>query len=264
LTKLILGGDYPRWNTVSEPTVRGTRFLRELDALSFGTTDPPGRLDFVDEFDLPARTVDEPGCAPDYAVLTPGRLWLIELKTDIGSHRKNQIPSYFDYAKHHHPDLRVDLTYLTPPMDVGEHDVPAGSRLAHVTWDEVMPLVRASWAGESGIVGRTVEALGLALDGIGTRWTGWRGRRLDDPVASGTNLAELTARDGQQRALDHPFGSLEELQQTRKEIGDALGASGSDTRAWVWRADTSGGSPLTEMGERTGYELRLSRYGSTD
>jgi hypothetical protein len=29
---------------------------------------------------------------------------------------------------------------------------------------------------------------------------------------------------------------------------------------WIWRAETSGGRPLTDLGASTGYELRLSRY----
>ncbi len=44
LTMLILGGPYPPWNTPNAPSGRGTRFLRELDALSFGTdAGTPGR-----------------------------------------------------------------------------------------------------------------------------------------------------------------------------------------------------------------------------
>jgi hypothetical protein len=31
-------------------------------------------------------------------------------------------------------------------------------------------------------------------------------------------------------------------------------------QAWTWRRASSGGQPLTEAGERNGYELRLSTF----
>ena len=70
----------------------------------------------MDEFELLARHDGEKGGAPDYAVLWPERLWLIELKTEKGSHRATQIPSYFELGRHHHPGCSVDLLYVTPPM----------------------------------------------------------------------------------------------------------------------------------------------------
>ena len=92
LTMLILDGGYPRWNTHSTPGPEGRAFLAALDRLSFGApvdeTDGAGNAGddladatFVDELDLPARPKDVRGCAPDYAVVTPSRLWLVELKT---------------------------------------------------------------------------------------------------------------------------------------------------------------------------------------
>ncbi|MFI7033518.1 hypothetical protein OHB01_25840 [Microbispora hainanensis] len=126
LTMLILGGPYPRWNTPNAPSDRGARFLLELDALSFGTGAWDVRPQFVDEFDLPRRHDDEQGGAPDYAMLWPERLWMIELKTETASHRQGQLSGYLDLAEHHHPARRIDLTYLTPPMP---HTPPAAQAL---------------------------------------------------------------------------------------------------------------------------------------
>jgi len=92
VTTLILGGVYPKWNTRSRPTADGARFLRLLDALSFGHATPLDAEIFVDELELRPRVESEKGGAPDWAVLWPQRLWLIELKTEKASHRRNQIP----------------------------------------------------------------------------------------------------------------------------------------------------------------------------
>ena len=115
LTMLVLEAPYPRWNTRSAPSRRGLAFLRAVDVLSYGESRLPGDAVFVDELDLPARHQHEPGGAPDYGVLASDRLWMIELKTDRASHRRGQIPTYFELAQHHHPGRSIDLTYLTPP-----------------------------------------------------------------------------------------------------------------------------------------------------
>jgi hypothetical protein len=259
LTMLILEAEYPRWNTVGQPAPRGLSFLRSLDEASFGSSDLADDSAFVDEFDLPARHAGEPGCAPDWAVLTHERVWVIELKTEVASHRRGQLPAYFELARHHHPGHRVDLTYLTPPMPLRGVSVPDGSRLAHLTWDDVMPLVRATWDDRTGVVARCVDALEVALADMGTPWTDWRQKRIEDPLAAGKDQARLTSRDGRQRAVDHEFTSLEELQETRLALRDELVDEASDVQPWIWRAETSGGHPLTPTGERVGYELRLSR-----
>jgi hypothetical protein len=100
LTGLMLGGPYPRWNTRSTVSEDGLRFLRSLWALSgFGAwpDEPPV---FVDEYELPRRHDGEVGGAPDYAVLWPDRLWMIELKTEAASHRRGQLRQYFELAHH--------------------------------------------------------------------------------------------------------------------------------------------------------------------
>lgn len=258
LTMLILEADYPRWNTKSRPSTRGQAFLRDLDALCFGASDLSQDVVFVDEFDLPPRVEGERGGAPDYAVIDGERLWMIELKTEVASHRPAQLPSYFEYAQHHHPRSRVDLAYVAPHIAGVSVPAPDGARFAYVTWQDVAPLL-AHWDGAPDELRRTREALDEALAGIGSPWTSWREGRIDDPVATALALAERTQSDGQQRALDYPFGSLDEMLEVRLQVRDALARRDSSARPWRWSAQSSGGRALTATGEQVGFELRLSQ-----
>lgn len=261
LTMLVLDADYPRWNTRSTPSLAGMAFLRALDELSFGAAHVPDGAELVDELDLPRRHDDEPGCAPDYGVLTPDRLWIIELKTERGSHRSGQVQSYFELGRHHHPELRIDLTYLTPGMSAVADGAPGGSRLAQVTWQQVMPLVDQVWSDGTGSTRELYGALADAVASIGTSWTMWREKTVNDLTAKAARLARLTAQDGQPRALDHAAGSLGELQELRLAVRDEFRRPGSPLGAvtpWLWDAATSGGTALTEAGRVHGYELRFS------
>jgi hypothetical protein len=262
LTMLILDADYPRWNTRNSPSPAGLAFLRALDELSFGVADVPEDAEFVDELDLPRRTEDEPGCAPDYGVLSNGRLWIIELKTERGSARSGQVESYFELGRHHYPDARVDLTYLTPGMSAVAVGAPSGSRFVQVTWEQVMPLIDEVWAGATGSAAALHGALRETVATIGTSWTMWRGKTVSDLTALSARLAKLTAQDGQQRALDYAAGSLGELQELRLAVRYEFRRPESPlgvVTPWLWDAATSGGQPLTEAGRVHGYELRFSR-----
>jgi hypothetical protein len=122
-----------------------------------------------------------------------------------------------------------------------------------------------------------------ALASIGGSWTTWRAAQLGnalptpEPAASGAErpamleaalkLAEATAADGRQRALDYPPAGLEDLQQLRLAVRQAIcsapvGAPVRHVQPWLWSAATSGGRALTESGRDIGYELRLSRNKS--
>ena len=262
LTMLILDGDYPRWNTRSTPSPTGLAFLRALDELSFGGADVADDAVFVDELDLPRRSEDEPGCAPDYGVLAADRLWIIELKTERGSVRSGQVESYFELGRHHYPELRVDLTYLTPGMSAVAVGAPSGSRFVQVTWEQVMPLINDAWADATGSTAALRDALAEAVASIGTSWTMWREKTLSDLTALSARLAKLTAQDGQQRALDYAAGSLGALQELRLAVRDEFRRPESrlgSVTPWLWNAETSGGTALTEAGKVHGYELRFSR-----
>ena len=269
LTMLILEAPYPRWNSRSHPSDRGLAFLQALEHLSFDEVGSWSEPHFVDELDLPRRHDDEPGSAPDWALLDGERLWMIELKTEAGSHRRGQLPGYYELGRHHFPAHRIDLTYLTGPLAKEPPGVPGGSRFAHVTWDDVFPLVAETW---SESFHDHVVMIGAVLADLGTPWQQWRAERLaaaptepEDPVAAGMTLARETAQDGQQRAVDVPVDDLEALQRARVELRDALQREGGleCVKPWVWQT-TSGGRPLTSYGAEVGYELRLSWYRPTE
>lgn len=290
LTSLILGGPYPRWNTRNTPSAAGVAFLRALDGLCFGQPGEPAEV-FVDELDLPRRHEEEKGGAPDQAVLWGDRLWLIELKTEPGSHRRDQLPSYFELGAHHFPAARIDITYLTPRISVAAPDVVAPNRYSHVTWAAVADIVQLVWAGSERADEHAVTRMLLrVIATIGTPASGWREvvvqeearppataapppsphpaatplpsrDALDDAVAT----ARQTSGDGLQRAVDLEHSSLEALQDLRLQVRRRLCAEPPDSllrhvMPWLWSADSSGGTPLTARGAETGYELRLSRY----
>ncbi len=273
LTMLILDDAYPRWNTPSAASPDGLRFLRQLEELSFGEAEAWTDPIFVDELDLPKRTEWEQGGAPDQSLHDRSRLWMIELKTEAGSHRPAQIPLYFELGRHHFPRHRIDITYLTGPLSKGAPPIPEGARFGHVTWSEVMPLVRDVGSDRSPRHHDVVRALGDVLDGLSAKWSAWRAERLEaggsveprptDPTDHALELARLTAADHQQRALDFAPSSLEELQALRLILMHRIKASDDSALLhvvpWLWRW-ASKGQPLTNAGRETGYELRVSWF----
>ena len=273
LTMLILDDAYPRWNTPNAASPDGLRFLGLLEALSLGEAGAWTEPVFVDELDLPKRTEWEQGGAPDQSLQDLSRLWMIELKTEAGSHRPTQIPLYFELGRHHYPRHRIDVTYLTGPLSKRAPSIPDGCRYGHVTWSEVMPLVRDVWSDRSPTHREVVRALDDVLDGLTAKWPAWRAERLEegsvlepppsDPAGDVLKLARLTAIDHQQRALDFAPANLEDLQALRLEALQRIKASGDPAllhvSPWLWRW-ASQGRPLTTAGHETGYELRLSWY----
>lgn len=123
-----------------------------------------------------------------------------------------------------------------------------------------------------------------ALESIGGSWTTWRTEQLaekhpatPEPVAGpaerpavlemALTLAEATAEDGRQRAVNHPSADLEDLQQLRLAVRQAICSAPAGThlrhvQPWLWNTSASTGHALTMTGQETGYELRLSRYKS--
>jgi len=278
LTTLLLAGPYPRWNTRSRTCPAGTAFLRELHDVSFGGGWPGDDFWFVDEFEFRPRTEEEKGAAPDYALLWDDHVWVIELKTERGSHRPTQIPYYFELARHHHPGASIDLTYLTGPGSKSGAATNPWERFAHVEWGGLGDLIRRHWPGTASTGGQAAVRDGLlaTIDGLDQPASHWRQHAASlydvrpsteptsDPLAHAMDLAGATAEDGQQRALDVRFGSLEALHDTRVRVrGELAETPAGDSRRrvlpWVWRWE-SGGQPLTEPGNATGYELRFSRY----
>lgn len=269
ITSLIVGGPYPKWNTRSQPRTSGIEFLRGIWTLSFEEPWPGDAMVFVDEFELPPRHEGERGGAPDWTVLWPDLAWLIELKTERSSHRRDQIPLYFELCRHHHPKSRVWITYLTPPADYPFTPDADWARYAHLTWAAVPSLAIDAWGAATGDQRAVLDGALEAIENLELSAASWRAAVSapapeQPPVKEVLRLAEKTARDGQQRAIDWAAPTLEAVQQLRLDVRSELAAesSGSSLRRvmpWLWRLASSG-QPLTHAGHATGYELRLSRY----
>jgi hypothetical protein len=301
LTELILEGPYPPYNSRRRPAPRGLAFLGALDRLSFGSDDiSPGDPTFVDEIDFPARHADEKGCAPDYTVFTEGRCWVIELKTEPASHRPRQVPDYFERARHYHPEMRIDLTYLTAGLRAPfRPDLEDWARYAHLEWSDVLGLITATWSdAEEPSIRDAMTALVTGITHLNEPTQEWWSTlgysqrptlvvdRSDMPPVAvpvsapidnaeptevtyeAMQLALRTANDGVQRALGLEAGGLEALHELRLQVRRACQAAPADAalhavQPWLWSESTSGGKAKTTIGSRVGYELRLSRTKAT-
>ena len=290
LTTLIVGGTYPRWNSRSTPMPSGRRFLEELDRMSFGAATPLDEAVFVDELELAPLSEGERGGAPDWAVLWPARTWLVELKTEAGSHRPTQLPGYFALSAHHHPSTTVDITYLTGPLTKPAPMTGERQRYSHLTWTEALPLVRSVWDEGPAAERRYVDVLVEVASNLDMPWAEQRqivvgqvppptpssapkstegAARAAPPSAPSVSgsveeAIAATAADGTQQALDPAGGSLDDLLELRQRATNAVaatepGSAERHVRPWVWR-QTSGGSAMTAGGAEFGYELRFSRY----
>jgi hypothetical protein len=298
LTELILDGPYPAYNSRRRPSARGVTFLGALDELSFGVKAASmSDLVFVDEIDFPARHPDEKGCAPDYTVFLDGRCWIIELKTEPGSHRPRQIPDYFERAHHYHPQLQVDITYLTAGLRAPfQPATRAWERYVHIEWTDTVELIRSAWSSSPDQ--RVLDIVTTLLKGIthldepAHDWWERLGfqvpasgapepanhpapspARLDASTPSevelstfqdGLSLARATGDDGKQRAIGLETGGLEALDALRLALRQTCRSEppGSPLRRvqpWLWNAATSGGKAMTTAGLQTGYEVRISR-----
>ncbi len=276
LTSLILDAPYPRWNTPQVPSAIGLEWLCRVHELSFGDGWENGEPVFIDEFELRGLTDDERGGAPDYALLWPGRVWMIELKSEAASHRADQLPMYLDLAHRHFPGAAIDLTYLTPPLQKSGPLCAPWARYAHLTWQQIRGLIRSTWPSPtSPSQAEVIDGLCEAIEMLERPPAEWRAHVVGTPEVEpapaplpaevGHAAAAATADDGVQRGLDVAAGSLDELLELRFEIKKMIQAQSSGSplrrvRPWIWRQESSGGAPLTRLGALEGYELRVSRY----
>jgi hypothetical protein len=303
VTTLILDGVAPPWNTPHSPGDAGRRFLGLLDEAAHGRhggrqLEEPAEV-FVDEYLLPKLEEGATNGWPDWAVLWPDRTWVIELKTEAGSHRADQLPYYLRLAAAAHPGCRLDLTYITGPLAKPAPAVLTGQRYSHITWDQVVPLVKEAWDPDRRPeVAVYVEMITTLVSNL-SRVTPSEQRRLvvgvhaerhsrvmhdphavapitdrSQPVADlGTStgptglmdLARATAADGQQRGVGAQ--DPEHLEDLRDQAVAAIGSLSPDdvirfVLPWVWHAGRSRGRALTPEGKEFGYELRFSKYGT--
>ncbi|WP_156969739.1 hypothetical protein [Knoellia subterranea] len=266
------------------------QFLKLLDTLAHGDTagselEPDS---FVDEYLLPKVESTAENGWPDWAVLWPQRVWVIELKTEAGSHRPAQLPYYSRLAAAAHPHRAIDLTYITGPLTKPAPELVAGQRYSHLVWSDVLPLVETVWGSESRPeVGSYVQAVAnvvsnlarlrpmeqrLALvgevpvdpAGEADEVTPETSRsQQQEPTDDLLALARATASDGRQRGVG--AASPEDLTSLKEAARSAINAVAVDdpTRfvmPWVWDASKTGGRALTAEGTEFGYELRFSRY----
>jgi hypothetical protein len=127
-TTLLVGGTYPKWGTHNALTDQGVVFFKALDELSFGTTAWTTTPVFIDEITMPKRHDDELSASPDWTLVFEDRVWMIELKTERGSHRATQLPHYLDMAAHHYP--RADHRRHIPDRAVGQARTAVAARAA--------------------------------------------------------------------------------------------------------------------------------------
>lgn len=276
LSGLVVGHDRARWNVPETPSQRGRRYLEALTAPHLPEPDLSTAV-FIDEFELPRRHDDEKSGWPDQAVVSHDHLVLIELKTEVRSHRPGQLDHYLDLAAHHYLDRSIDLLYITPAMTAAPPTaLPLRCRYAHVSWEVVRALVVDIWASSPELWERRVaERLAWWLDEVeAQRPPPPRPELAAPPALSAVDAVELALqqaaavqRDGAQAALDLWLGSPDALDELRLEVRDALrdgaevdGQPLTHVLPWLWSASTSTGPALTATGAEHGYELRLSRY----
>jgi hypothetical protein len=272
---LAVGGQYPKWGTENRLTEEGAVFFRDLDSLSFGTQSWPSAPVFIDETTMPKRHDDELSASPDWTLVFEDRVWIIELKTERGSHRITQLPHYLELAAHHFPGRAVDITYLTGPLKKPAPELRAGQRNVHLMWDDVLPLYGRAW-GESSDprIHRYLDVLQEALGALVTPWNEWRSvfaasvppPTHPDPLGEALRLVDATASDHQQRALEFVAQGAQDLHDLRLEIRDALRVEPEDSprrhvQPWVWTWKSLG-QPLTDAGREQGAELRVSFYST--
>ncbi|MFC7726029.1 hypothetical protein ACFQW6_12995 [Nocardioides sp. GCM10028917] len=293
LTTLILDGDAPPWNTPRSPGAAGRRFLELLDEAVHGPHVRDGSSMspevFIDEYLLPKLEEEAANGWPDWAVLSDDRVWVIELKTEAGSHRADQLPYYLRLAAAAHPDCNLDLTYITGPLTKPAPALRKGQRYSHLAWQEVLPLVDSAWGDDqrpeveayvemvATVVGnlsllkpseQRQMVLGLPrADPVSATDEGVVSDRMTDlsttePPAL-LDLARATAADGRQRGIGAQ--NPEALEALRDQALAEIGSLPPDDATrfvlpWLWRGGRTDGRTLTPEGEEFGLELRFSRY----
>jgi len=283
------------------PSEKGQEFLRLLDEAAHGPGEHWSRVDvpvtFVDEYLLPKLEAAAANGWPDWAVVWSDRVWMIELKTEAGSHRPDQLSYYLQLAAAAHPSCSLDLTYITGPLKKPAPELVAGQRYSHLTWGQVLPLVEEVWGRSTRPeVADYVQIITALVNNLGTLRpsqqrdiviggslapaidleAGFEGEDVLT-VRSGADfnarpnpvdllqLARETAIDGRQRGVG--ACDPEELEALRDQARAAIMSLAAEdvTRfvlPWLWQSDRTDGRALTAEGEEFGYELRFSRYKS--
>lgn len=275
MTTLILDGVSPPWNTPQRPGRQGLQFLELLDHAAHGEAGSRTAPDwFVDEYLLPRIDDTMDNGWPDWAILWPDRAWIIELKTEAGSHRPAQLPHYLRLAAAAHRSTDIDLTYITGPATYPEPQLGVRQRYRHLTWLEVLPLVEEVWGSDQrDDAAAYAEMVRVVVGNLATvRPSEQRAEVVGAVVTADTagpsdalllEMVHATASDGQQRGVGVASPSaLETLRDRARGLIDALPDDDHARHVlpWIWSAARSGGRGLTTDGREFGYELRFSLY----
>jgi hypothetical protein len=299
VTTLILDGDAPPWNTPRPPGESGRGFLRLLDEAAHGPGTQGGRTQppdwFVDEYLLPKVDASAANGWPDWAALWADRAWIIELKTEAGSHRADQLPYYLKLGAAAHPKCSLDLTYITGPLTKPAPALLEGQRYSHLTWEQVLPLIEETWGSDPRPeVAAYVAMVTTLISNLGRLKPSVQREMVlrplvdrppsaptEEPEAAPTvdqtqpqsdvtslnrellNMARATATDGRQRAVG--VQDPEELEALRHQALAEIRSLAFDDATryvlpWLWDGTHTGGLALTDEGKEFGFELRFSRY----
>lgn len=263
LTSLILGGTYPLWNSRNRPSENGMQFLCRLHEKAFGTP-LSGQCDFVDEFTLPSKHDNKSDGVPDYALLSVKNLLIIELKTELTSHKKGQLPYYAELAAHHYPEHQIKIIYITPDMDTIVSASLGNVPVKHLFWREIASMVQQRWGNSVHEEERRLNTA-LQREIASLKTPARRFRRHAQIIREAIRLSPMVQETGVQKGIEVTVGGLEDLMDLRIRIRDALARTDgvNNVRPWIWYAETSGGTALTTQGQEVGCELRLSRYQNT-
>ena len=129
---------------------------------------------------------------PDWAVLWPDRVWVIELKSEAGSHRADQLPYYLRLAAAAHPTRRVDLTYITGPLTKPAPALAEGQRYSHLQWTQVLPLVEDVWGTDGRQEVRAyVEAARTVIENLTTLRPSEQRQAITGVIAAASIPAEV-------------------------------------------------------------------------
>lgn len=286
LTLLFIGRSPDPWNLPCRLSLNGARFLRLIDEVLFGEEwETPE--EFYWEYKLPKRPDDKETGWPDFAALWTDRVLMIELRTEVGTHRDAQVEWYLQLAAHNYQGRAVDLIYVTPEPTSGRRmNLPDLGRVRNCSWIEMAKIIEVAWGKLPGEEAANAMVFAHYLQGIGRvneapasvvpLGTKTRKKQLgemlgpvEEPLDEDTweQIVETiytVADDGEERALELPLLAQESAKELRRRIradvdtSDDLRDVAANLELWIWH-ESQGGEALSEAGLESGCEIRLSK-----
>jgi hypothetical protein len=287
LTLLFLGRSPDPWNLPCRLSDNGARFLSLLDEVLFGEEwETPE--EFYWEYKLPKRPEDKENGWPDFAALWTDRVLMLELRTEVGSHRDAHVDWYLQLGAHNYGGRAIDLVYITPETTAGKSAVlPDLARFRNCSWAELAKVIEVAWSKTTGREAANALVFAHYLEGIGkvndaplplpplgtkTRKKQLQGdalgpvvESLDDPTwEQVVETLYSVAEDGEERALELGVAAYESAKELRRrirgdiDVSDDLRDAAHDIEMWIWH-ERLGGEALSEAGLESGCEIRVSK-----